>query len=150
MTVQLLPPFDIHIKSSNTDVREALSALRDALEPLDLPAEEHGTVELVIAEVLNNIVEHAYAHTDSGEGSIDIHCVHKCNGLHLTISDHGHALPDGALPAGEQAEIDVDLQEMPEGGFGWFLIKSLSKNLNYQRIGGKNQLELSLAVGVRQ
>lgn len=41
-------------------VRKALKELLDGLAPLDLDIEEMGTVELVMAEALNNIVEHAY------------------------------------------------------------------------------------------
>ncbi|MFK7871136.1 MAG: ATP-binding protein [Roseobacter sp.] len=150
MTVQLLPPFEIQIKNTTADIRDALSSLRNALEPLGLPAEEHGTVEMVVAEVLNNIVEHAYARTQSGEEKIDIHCAHKSDGLHLTITDQGQQLPNGALPAGEQAEVDVELEDLPEGGFGWFLIKTLVKSLHYQRLDGANQLDICLAVGVVQ
>jgi serine/threonine-protein kinase RsbW len=41
-------------------VRKALKELLDGLASLDLDIEEMGTVELVMAEAPNNIVEHAY------------------------------------------------------------------------------------------
>ncbi len=41
-------------------VREALTAVLSGLDFLSLDLEESGAVELVLAEVLNNVVEHAY------------------------------------------------------------------------------------------
>ena len=36
---------------------------------------------------------------------------------------------------------------MPDGGFGWFLIKSLTEDIHFSRAGDKNKL--TLVVGVR-
>ena len=61
MQDQSLPPFDVCMQSSELAVREALAEISRGLGPLELNPEEAGTVELVLAEALNNIVEHAYA-----------------------------------------------------------------------------------------
>ena len=59
-TINQLSPIRISIDSTQMAVRKALKELLDGLSPLDLDIEEMGTVELVMAEALNNIVEHAY------------------------------------------------------------------------------------------
>ncbi|MEX0371021.1 MAG: ATP-binding protein [Tateyamaria sp.] len=139
----VLPEFQISVLSGPLAVREALGQLLKGLEPLSLDVEEAGTVELVMAEALNNIVEHAYADL---EGYIDISCVHGSDGLRLTVVDTGHAMPDGQTPVGAAADLDVDLCDMPEGGFGWFLIKDLAKDVEYRRREHENHLQLRIAV----
>ncbi|WP_299746206.1 ATP-binding protein [uncultured Tateyamaria sp.] len=142
-----LPAFHISVVSGQMAVRTALGQLLDGLKPLSLDVEEAGTVELVMAEALNNIVEHAYPE-DEGSGPIDITCAHASDGLHLTVVDSGRAMPDGQTPVGGAADIDVDFCDMPEGGFGWFLIKDLAKDVTYQRQDTENQLQLRLAVAL--
>ncbi|MEL6450486.1 MAG: ATP-binding protein [Pseudomonadota bacterium] len=145
--VSNLPTFRITVQSGALAVREALAALLDGLKPLDLDIEEAGTVELVMAEALNNIVEHAYPAGDPA-GPIDITCAHAVDGLHLTVVDQGRGMPDGETPLGAAANLDVDLCDMPEGGFGWFLIKDLAKDVTYQRVARENHLTLRIAVAV--
>jgi serine/threonine-protein kinase RsbW len=145
--VDILPPFDVSVTSGEIAVREALQELLQALKPLKLDPEERGTIELVVAEILNNIVEHAYPVSDA-PGPIAIHCEHHRDGLHFQIKDEGKAMPDGKMPLGQMASLDVDLMDLPEGGFGWFLIQDLAKDVNYRRIGCENLLNMRLAVGV--
>lgn len=142
-----LPPFEISVKCSELAVREALEQFLHALQPLQLSVEEAGTVELVLAETLNNIVEHAYPDPDTA-GDFTVACTHQKDGLHLQITDQGLAMPDGTTPVGQCASVDVDLDDLPEGGFGWFLIQDLAKDVSYQRIGADNQLTMRLAVAV--
>ncbi|MEP4248193.1 ATP-binding protein [Tateyamaria sp.] len=144
-TATFLPVFRVSVQSSELAVREALKSLLSGLMPLSLDLEEAGTVEIVMAEALNNIVEHAYPDGDP-KGSIDITCEHQTDGLHLTVVDHGRCMPDGRMPLGTAANVGVALNDMPEGGFGWFLIKDLAKDVSYQRIGSENWLTLRLAV----
>ncbi|WP_231476885.1 ATP-binding protein [Sulfitobacter mediterraneus] len=147
LTLGLLPPFEVSLNNQQSDVRGALSALLAGLGPLALDVEEAGTVELVMAEALNNIVEHAYADRRRKE-AIHIRCKQLRDGLHLRIVDRGMAMPDGKTPIGMAQNIDVDAIDMPEGGFGWFLIQDLAKDIRYQRVGHTNQLDLRLAVAL--
>ena len=149
MPKTILPPFEVSVQSGEKAVREALQKLLEALRPLELDTEEVGTVELVVAEVLNNIVEHAYPDAAPG-GPIEIRCVHKPDGLHVRIRDRGESMPDGQAPLGVQANISVDLDDLPEGGFGWFLIRDLAKDVSYARSRKENQLDMRLAVAVRR
>jgi serine/threonine-protein kinase RsbW len=147
VAADILPPFDVSVTSSDLAAREALQGLLQALKPLKLDPEECGTIELVVAEVLNNIVEHAYPVNDL-PGPIAIHCEHHKDGLHFQIRDEGKAMPGGKMPIGQRSCLEVDLKDLPEGGFGWFLIKDLAKDVDYRRVGCENHLRLRLAVGV--
>ena len=145
--ISQLPAINISIQSGEMAVREALAKLLDSLTPLSLDAEESGTVELVMAEALNNIVEHAYPKGDPC-GPIDITCSHARDGLHMTVVDSGRAMPEGRTPLGVAVDTDVPFDDMPEGGFGWFLIKDLAKDVRYVRVARQNQLSLRLAVAI--
>tara|TARA_R110002124_G_scaffold216499_2_gene382275 strand:+ start:1090 stop:1566 length:477 start_codon:yes stop_codon:yes gene_type:complete len=146
-SAEIVRPFDIRIASSELAVRDALAGVLRALGPLDLDIEELGTVELVLAEALNNIVEHAYDHIGTC-GPIFIHGTHEPDGLHFRIKDRGKAMPNGQIPLGMSKNIEVAVDDMPEGGFGWFMIRDLAKDVKYRRIGQENQLDLRLAVAI--
>ena len=141
----MLPPFEVCVQSGQTAAREALAQFFEALTPLALDVEEKGTIEIVLAEVLNNIVEHAYP-PSAPDGPIEITCAHRPDGLMLEIKDKGAAMPDGQLPLGQLGSLDVDMQDLPEGGFGWFMIKHLAHDVSYQRLGDENRLQMRLAV----
>ena len=120
-------------------VRHALRAMVEALTHRGLHACDRGTAEIVMAEVLNNIVEHAYAGT---VGDISIRLGRTACGIDCCIRDVGHPMPDLCPPRGTLTEWEADAP--PEGGFGWHLIRSLTRGLAYTRIGGTNRLSFLL------
>ena len=109
--------------------------------------DEAGTLELVLAEVLNNIVEHA--HSSDRIGMIEVRVTLDSLGLLLQVADDGAPMPDGLLPEGKGPEIadPTCIGALPEGGFGWFLIRDLSQDLNYCRSGSSNILSFRLPIG---
>lgn len=147
MNAQSLSPFAFSVESGKMAARQALDLFFEALAPLNLDVEEKGTIELVLAEILNNIVEHAYPPSDPA-GPILIECEHQTDGLIITIKDHGRAMPDNQMPLGNLSSLEVELDDMPEGGFGWFLIQHLARDVTYDRVGTENHLHMRLAVAV--
>lgn len=143
----VLPPIDVCVPTGKTPVRDALRCVLSALEPLNLNEEEAGRVELVLAEALNNIVEHAFP-GKQGIGHIAIACAHHSDGLHLRITDDGERLPDRADAVASQASLNVNIADLPEGGFGLSLIQDLAKDIQYQRIGSENRLSMRLPVAL--
>jgi serine/threonine-protein kinase RsbW len=140
---EALPPplVALSLRGEGRAVRTALAEALAALEPLQLAPDCRDTVELVLAEVLNNIVEHAYA---DAPGPIEME-LRDCDGaLGCVICDHGRPMPDGTPPLGRQAVLDVPLDDLPEGGFGWFLIRSLTRDLDYVRQRGCNRLSFAI------
>lgn len=137
----------IAFESDPLAVRTALSDLISGLRPLSLDGEELGTVELVLAEALNNVVEHAYPEGEPA-GPVNITCRTSEKGLLFRVMDKGRPMPGEALPETKLANVNVDLYDLPEGGFGWFLIKDLAKDVTYSRADGHNILDLRVAVTV--
>lgn len=130
------------IPADTLAVREALVRMCDTLVLRDLPEDERGTVEIVMAEVLNNIVEHAYADDESGK--IEVILRRASAGLMCQVVDQGRRMPDESLPEGNLPAISPD--DLPEGGFGWHLIRTLSQDLAYTRSEGRNYLTFRLGV----
>ena len=138
---------DVHISITSGEyaVRDALSDLLEALRPLMLDVEEKGTIELVLAEAMNNIVEHAYPPGDQ-PGPICLTCTPEADGLRFLIKDTGRPMPNGVSPIGLPVDLNVDFNDLPEGGFGWFLIKDLAKDVVYHRVDEANQLTFRLSL----
>lgn len=137
-TVQQLAK--VTIPGDQMAVRNGLRALFDTILLRSLPEDGRGTAEIVLAEALNNIVEHAYSSHD-GEIEITLHL--RQNELVCRISDSGLPMPDEKLPAGLLAPLENNT-DLPEGGFGWHLIRTLSKDLDYRRENGRNLLSFRL------
>ena len=76
--------FEIALQSSELAVRDALGQLTSKLETYACDPAETATVELVVAEILNNIVEHAFAEEEP-EGIIRMNCAMADDGLHMQI-----------------------------------------------------------------
>ncbi len=133
-TTRLTIPSDAH------QVRLALCTLFDALATGPLPPDTRDTAQIVLAEALNNIVEHAYG-TERGEIEVTLHT--SATGLHCQIADFGRPMPGGILPEG-RLSLPHLMADLPEGGFGWHLIRSLSQDLRYRYEGGCNRLEFRI------
>jgi serine/threonine-protein kinase RsbW len=139
--------FIVSLAGKEDAVRIGLSQALAELSPLDLNTDEAGTVELILAEALNNIIEHALAATH-GETTIEIHANHDAHGLRLAVVDQGAPMPASKTPDGRAPSLDVATLDMPEGGFGWFMIHTLAQDVQYSRIGTTNHLSLLLHVGL--
>lgn len=119
-------------------VRKTLMTVLDRLSHLPPHNIDLGIVELVLAEVLNNIVEHAYALNQKGLIQVRVTATHHV--LWFEVQDNGRPMSNEILPIGERPNVDTEPAALPEGGFGWFLIKSLARGLCYQRIADQNHL----------
>lgn len=132
----------MNIASDPLAVRAALVKIERNLISLGITNDSCFTVQLVLAEALNNIVEHAYRDIP---GSIDLTLQFRAHQLKCVLSDFGHAMPLLELPQGRAAQDGTDLSDLPEGGFGWLLIRQFTKDLFYQRQDGRNHLSFAIA-----
>ena len=126
-------------------VRRSIHEAMDALEGSGLTAEELSTVEIVLAEALNNVVEHAYTADDPGV--IHLTLRFRGSGLMVEIRDTGRPMPSGRAPIGLHPMVETENDPMPEGGYGWYLIRELVRDLIYDRRDGENLLVFRLAIG---
>jgi len=142
--VNVKPPVRIKFvfSSGEQEVRAALRELKLGLGPMQLTDDDVDTVELVVGEVLNNVVEHAYGQGSSGP--IVLVCERDMGVLRFRVRDRGRNLPGLQLPDGRRPDVDKPLHELPEGGFGWYLVHSLAFDLKYRRARESNILNFSI------
>ena len=139
-TSRPFPGFTLRFTGTISDVSPALHHAMSKLDTLGLATDWRATVELVLAEALNNIAEHAYGgHTP---GPVTLTARMTSQRLTVILRDQGRALPGHTLPMGEPPKTDVPCAHLPEGGFGWFLIRDLTTALHYRRTGQENRLKL--------
>jgi serine/threonine-protein kinase RsbW len=139
-----LPALRLQIRGDALSVRQALATVSAALDRQAVVADDRANAELVLAEVLNNVVEHAYR--DRGEGEIELTLKLGAGDLTCAVTDGGLPLPGGRLPtAGPEPRPD----DLPEGGFGWTLIMALCQDLDYRRSGGRNRLSFTIPAARR-
>ncbi|MDE3028843.1 MAG: ATP-binding protein [Paracoccaceae bacterium] len=121
-------------------VRVALISVLAHLSPLLSGPDDRDNAQIVLAEVLNNIVEHAYGNRP---GSIELFIRPTGAGLCCDVIDDGTPMPGHTPPSGVLIGDDKP-DDLAEGGFGWHLIRRLSTGLCYQRQGGRNRLSFEL------
>ncbi len=138
-----LPNISLSFSATENSVRKALETVCTSLRQHDLPPVSNGVVELVLAEICNNIVEHAYAESDVGNINLTIWSDH--DGVALEIRDSGRPMPGLALPEKREADLASALADLPEGGFGWGLIRDLTHSLTYERDGSRNIVKCTIA-----
>jgi len=130
--------FQLVFPGDEISVRSALHSATGAMRNMALGAQMEGVVEIVLAEVLNNVVEHAYSNTRPGV--IEIVVDRQDDALAFSVTDDGQPMPEGTIPAGQRHDLDVSPEHLPEGGFGWFLIRALTEDLSYSRTAARNRL----------
>jgi serine/threonine-protein kinase RsbW len=141
-TMNVPHEFKTSFPATEMAVRDALVSLTSSLRTSGLDEDCIGRTEIVLAEALNNVVEHAYA--DSGEGSVELRIKGSSNGIDITILDQGLPVPVHVFAKRSGPDVDVATDDLPEGGFGWMLIQSMSSHLSYQRVGQMNCLRLTV------
>ncbi len=139
---------DYRLKSTPKAVRATLRTLRADLERLGISDDDLNSIELVVAEVLNNVTEHAYPPMHPGR--IEMQLVDDGHNLTVTVGDFGIEMPGGTPPEGRAPPGDCAFDDLPEGGFGWFLIRTISSDLRYERSEDRNELSFQIVLGPRK
>ncbi len=140
-----VPELRLSVPATNAGVRSAIERVLALAAPGTAGRDALDHLEIALAEILNNIVEHAYA--GGGDGRIDIALSVAPPGLHFEIVDDGRAMPAGRLPGGAGADPARGGHEQAEGGYGLLLIRQLARKLRYERVGDRNRLTFRLPLG---
>ena len=98
-----------------------------------------GEVELVLAEVLNNIAEHGGRESLTHPISLKWH---RSDGLCINVIDAGQCIPMGTITNAQMPDLDAEIDDLPEGGFGWALVDILCSKVRSKRRESFNTLRL--------
>ena len=135
----------LSVRATNAGTRAAIKQISALVDRTTANPDDIDRMEIALAEVLNNIVEHAYSGRNDGIIEVTIDSVPP--GLHFTISDDGAEMPAGRLPGGNTAKTDLEPHQQAEGGYGLHLIRSVARKLRYERVGNHNQLSFKVVLG---
>lgn len=129
--------FEMQCDATPADIRRVLHSIRTQLSERTLGGAETITIaELVLAEILNNISEHAYSNTDCG--TINVMADDLVWAWQFHVLDQGMAIPEAVQLPTEAATPEAS--RLPESGFGLIIINTLADNLEYKRSNGTNHL----------
>lgn len=94
-------------------------------------------VELCLAEVFNNFIEHELEERPYIEISIFVKITPTAR--RFLVLDTGRKVPSGAYRMACMPEVDHQVPaDLPEGGFGLALVKTLAERFLYRREGDLN------------
>lgn len=145
--IRIHDKFKVSFLATELEARRVISLTSGWLRTGKIPRHRADEIEIALAEAINNVVEHAYAGHEPG--MIRIRCNLRTAHLDISICDSGAPLRHNQLPQGLAADVSVPRADMPEGGFGWFLIRELASDIHYERQDTENHLSLRFAFSPR-
>jgi serine/threonine-protein kinase RsbW len=120
----------------------SLTTMADAIEgyAADHVVPQDKTIELILAldEVVTNAISHGgLTPSDTIAVTIDL----RDDAISATVEDHGSAFD----PLNDAPPLATgSLEERPLGGLGLHIVRTIAKELSYQRIDGRNVLVMRL------
>lgn len=136
----------IAIAARLDNVRHACDAVVDAAEAAGLDERAVYHCQMAVDEALTNIIEHGYAFQGDAH-QIEVVCATDAATFTITLTDDSPAFN----PLNHQApDPDAPLDSREPGGWGIYFIRRLMDDVNYQRVGNKNQLLLVKQLPVGQ
>lgn len=100
-------------------------------------------IEQALVELVNNCIEHAYSGQNGCQ--ITVQYMLENDRLVIKVTDQGKQFDPKRLE-NLDADFDydpLDIDNLPEGGFGLKIIKSCMDEVLYNRINGNNQWSLT-------
>ncbi|MEM6384789.1 MAG: ATP-binding protein [Pseudomonadota bacterium] len=120
-------------------VRRTIHELEDDFVASGIGSEDIGSIAIVLAEALNNVVEHAFENNEGQDITLLVRA--RSKSLLFEIRDKGRPMPKGRAPVGNHPMSEFNqFDTLPEGGYGWFLIRELVQDLVYDRQNDENIL----------
>jgi sigma-B regulation protein RsbU (phosphoserine phosphatase) len=125
--------FDISVPNRLTEIDRVNELFNTFARTNGVPEADRKRFNMVIDELLNNTISHAYQ--DDAVHEIDIHVERSGNRVCMTISDDG--IPFNPF-AREAPRTDQSILDRPLGGMGIHLVRQIMDDTSYQRRIGRN------------
>jgi len=119
---------------------EALSGMLDRLEAYAAETELPPRVAYRLAVVCEELTANVAMHGVGGEGGatyVEVTVERQDGGVRFSVEDNGR--PFDPL-AQAKPDTEAGLEDRPIGGLGIHFVRSLVRDITYQRLGGINRL----------
>ncbi len=124
---------EVSIRSDPFAIRVARSWVRGVAEEAGLDDAEARDLAVALSEVCSNAHRHSYG--GRTDGRIDLRADVTEGRVEITVRDYGVAFD-------ESAYREPELSEPTEGGYGVFLIRSLTDEVQFTDTGAGTQVVL--------
>jgi serine/threonine-protein kinase RsbW len=133
-----LPPRSVALRTDSRleNVELLARAVRGLAAAAGVEARACARVELAVAEAVNNVIRHAYQRRPG----LPVEVVFTLDEDRFTLEvvDEGTPMEPRRAPV---LDFDPgDLERLPEGGMGLFIIHSVMDQVEYRSAGGRNSL----------
>jgi len=129
----------ISLTSSYSEVTPACRKLKAFFIGLGVPEYVEINIEICVNEALNNIIKHAYL--GKPDNLIEIQATCNKSEIKIKIIDTGICRTNFERPKLNFNPSNID--NLPEGGMGLYIIDKLMDNTDYQIEGNKNIFTLT-------
>ncbi len=126
-----------------SEVERACSFAVEAAEAAGLDERAVYHCQMAVDEWCTNIIEHGF-HNQGSDGRIEIDCRADNRQFVITIIDDGPPFDPTPLI---EPKTDQPVEEREPGGLGWFLIKKIMDDVQYEFIDSHNRLSMTKRVG---
>jgi serine/threonine-protein kinase RsbW len=126
------------VNSAYKNVSSVCFIAKTFCEENDVSEDKIKEIELCLAEALNNVIKHSYKGNETNK--IDIALNFSDNDFIISLTDYGESRKNLSKPV---LEFDPDdIESLPEGGMGLFIIEQLMDENVYTIDGNKNIFKL--------
>lgn len=131
------------MEAKTASLHDAMEFVRKGALEASLPEARIGELDLLVEEVFMNVCCHAYP--DGKQGIVTLsYSVPAPGELSVEVADQGAEFnPLTAAPP----DLTLNLEKLPIGGLGIFLVKTLASSLTYRRDCGWNRLTFGISAG---
>jgi anti-sigma regulatory factor (Ser/Thr protein kinase) len=105
----------------------------------DLPKATHAKVRVVLEELVLNLIDHA---TGSLTGRIDLCIDLEAGRVVIVLEDDADPFDPRSAPAFDKTK---PLEQRGARGMGIQLVRSMTEEMEYQRVGTRNRLLVTIA-----
>lgn len=131
--------FRVHFGSSRNQTRLLGRLMTLIGEHLELDAELCFELEIAVVEAVNNAIIHACGDDPGQQLELEISC--RPEAITITLSDRGRCvdqLPEPVQPVTDETTVE----DLPESGFGLYLIHQVMDSVEYCSRLGVNTLTM--------
>lgn len=122
------------IESKYKEITILMGKLHNLFLEHGLDEQDQSELEISLVEALNNVVRHSYKAKPNNSIILDVDIDEES--ITLRITDSGKSRTDFSKPTLDYDPEDIE--NLPEGGMGLFIIDKLMDSTNYETEDGKN------------